>query len=219
MQSMIFRPKLLNWKEWDSSSRYSSINVEKISQDKKGREGGFNPDFRKKETAKCILCEENSHKAVKCKKFKTSKARQEALESKGRCAKCARKGHRAKDCTEKPECYCCKKTGHTAITCFETIKALSQGGSGIKEPPPWTRRNARMNIRSYEDPERLLMVAKAIIKEPKTGKLYSLDMLMDSGAEDSFIKREIAEDLELPVIRDNIHMTVTGAGVKKFSRL
>ncbi|EPB67551.1 hypothetical protein ANCCEY_13358 [Ancylostoma ceylanicum] len=66
-----------------------------------------------------------------------------------------------------------------------------------------TRNNSEedWDSRSCLQADVFLLTGKARIKHAKTGKLQEVQVLLDTGADKSFVEKELADELELPILR------------------
>ncbi|KAK6023689.1 zinc knuckle [Ostertagia ostertagi] len=169
---------------------------------------------RKRRTTFCFYCDSQEHWSTECTKIANPKARLEYLKKANRCIGCGGKNHVFAECKGKG-CMKCGKKHHTS-TCFQTKQTtegtpLPKPSNNKKEGSKKTPR-AQQNCAFYEDdtltedeaPNLTVMKIENTTKgtlhtvHPRTRRPLRLHVLLDTGADRTFIDADLAKELELP---------------------
>ncbi|XP_069360031.1 uncharacterized protein [Maniola hyperantus] len=186
------------------SKRPTSKEMSTKKQDKnrglfQGRQRSFRKQFKrkweepvgnqerqheKKRKLHCIFCQEN-HFNDQCKAFTTLRERKNKLIN--RCYACLRIGHTVKTCVRKPKCAHCNEIGsHNRALCPRTLS---------KEIEP-TNTLMQLNAKGTT----ILQTAVVNAKSEKEGHVETkCRILLDSGSQRTYITREVAKQLNLPI--------------------
>ena len=92
-----------------------------------------NGQLPKNSKIECVYCNEH-HYSASCEKIVSLEARKKVLGDAGRCFNCLRKGHNAKDCTNKRKCRHCQGKHHQSI-CAQNKKVEDPLPTEEKEKP------------------------------------------------------------------------------------
>uniref|UniRef100_A0A7I4XW91 Integrase catalytic domain-containing protein n=1 Tax=Haemonchus contortus TaxID=6289 RepID=A0A7I4XW91_HAECO len=173
----------------------------------------------------CMYCHDE-HPSFTCTAYPTPQARSSYLRQKQLCLLCASPTHKTSECKRRP-CFNCKGLHHTSC-CYKqnsskpreqipkkadnpavptrssdkTSKSSKSSGENI------SKNNAMMQMTTTIQAKELfrpsLPVGEITVIHPGTRKLMQLDVPLDSGAELSFINKSLAEELSLPVIKEEL---------------
>uniref|UniRef100_A0A146LXE2 Pro-Pol polyprotein n=1 Tax=Lygus hesperus TaxID=30085 RepID=A0A146LXE2_LYGHE len=129
----------------------------------------------------CIFCR-GEHIHENCYRFKTLEERKTQL--KGRCFRCLREGHSAKECQDTSiTCvHCGKQAHHNRCLC---PKICAKGGT--------------VALFSHLDVDTLLQTAVVSIQDCK-GDMVSARLLFDSGSQRSYVHSTLQKKLNLPTL-------------------
>ena len=135
----------------------------------------------------CPLCQE-AHYAYSCKLFKEKPVsqRMEYVAAQSLCSKCLKFGHSSDMCRNPRTCSVCKGDHNTLLHQNSSPPVVSGTVNNISDTSP---------VNSLRN-NKLLMTCQALIVGKK-GKSMPVRMLLDSGADISYITSQIAKHLEL----------------------
>ena len=144
----------------------------------------------------CFFCDETGHFAKACTKVPTLAERRKILIKKGRCEICMRANHNTKNCdSPTPTCRQCNKGNHHQALCPELTEESHQ--------PP-------RSLKTRDEESHLCKTASVVITTPQ--RKYE-GLLVDGGSNRTFIKRQVAEALDLEVVgEEELLVAVFGQG-------
>ena len=180
------------------------------------------------EDPQCIFCDRKNHKATECrtvKKFSWDQIK-DKVQKNGVCYKCLNSGHIAKDC--RATCATCGR-GHHSIICrpreqqHQTATIQPQANDNTRnqrdaqqdqdEPSPTGSLSCM--TQSTQD----IIMQTASIKAAGQKKTLTCNVLFDSGSNQTYIKREIADKLGCKTIKTIQHqVTVFGGNKSQFTQ-
>ena len=153
----------------------------------------------------CAFCKDKSHKSMDCEIIQSPEKRLQIVKRDHLCFNCLRE-HKVNDCKSKFRCRNCKRKHHTAL-CNPNYKE----GSQRQEP----RQDTRNQNPSRETPPKPATQTQVTYTNTgcktfnnvalKTAKTYAttgtsrvnVNILLDEGAQRSFVTQGVAERLEL----------------------
>jgi hypothetical protein len=166
----------------------------------------------------CRFCDKEGHFMSDCKKFATVEARTGRIRELGRCLRCMRTGHMAKDCTTpvKP-CYHCKSS-HLQILCKQKFPSSSKPSSGgSKSAVVNAPENSSTEvvdqcgasiIRSKfgnKPTARIMMCKKLSAFNPNdTRQTKEALVFLDSGSHRSFVSKKLSRLLKLKTNNEEV---------------
>jgi len=143
-------------------------------------------------TVSCYLCKEN-HRVADCGKFRgmSTTERLEFAKANRLCFACLVKGHPAKDCRSKQQCDVsgCTRTHHAMLH----VEPQVVGGA----------------LPELDDRGSVLPVIRARFRAPN-GRYKEGNILIDSGAGATLVRREFAKSLGLQGKRETLEISVVG---------
>ncbi|XP_047988455.1 uncharacterized protein LOC125228051 [Leguminivora glycinivorella] len=158
----------------------------------------------------CVWCEKASHSSFEC--YKANKmsyeARKEVLNKKGACLICLKPGHNAKKCKNFTKCLFCSKR-HSVLMCPD-IKTSSQI-ENVKNSNVGTS-NLSNNVTQYKASTTLLQTFMANIVSDN--KCIQVRCFIDSGAQKTYLRRDIIESLGLKPIGNEIVSNCLFGGIE-----
>ncbi|KAK5967135.1 hypothetical protein GCK32_021621 [Trichostrongylus colubriformis] len=174
----------------------------------------------------CIYCNTMDHSSQRCTKVATIKERTQFLLKNGRCLNCTRSNHFLKDCTKKECNMCAGKKHHSSICPKRQNKGNDQQNTDHSQPAnkskrtkqdtgkPSPRQNyivsmdqqdlegsatSTLHISNVKNTnEVLLLTGTAKVHDKRTKMLKEVEILLDTGADRSFILNQLADELKLP---------------------
>ena len=151
----------------------------------------------------CFFCDETDHFAIACTKVSTLAERRKIFGKKGRCEICMRANHNTETRdSPTPTCRQCNKGNHHQALCPELTEESHQ--------PPRSLKMVTIQVASTRDEEsHLCKTASVVITMPKSK--YEGLLLVDGGRSKTFIKRQVAEALDLEVVGEEV-VAVYGRG-------
>ena len=156
----------------------------------------------------CYFCH-GEHVSIDCTEVTDPQTRQEILKRTGRCYKCLRTGHPAKNCNKR----CQKWSGsHHQAICFKG-----------KEPPTAppakaeTKSESTLAAKSTGDVKVMLQTAKAVMFGEDKSKGVMVNVLLDGGSQRSYVTEELVKKLSLDVNRIE-NLTSNTFGTDKFKK-
>ncbi|KAK6018866.1 zinc knuckle, partial [Ostertagia ostertagi] len=174
----------------------------------------------------CFYCESKEHWSTDCTKITAPKARLEHLKKSNRCIGCGSKGHSFAECKARGCMHCGKK--HHTSTCFKssaTHEASKAQTPNWKKEEKQKSSKARQNLTLCEEEDthtdndntdnftvmkvedashrtqqgEIFLLSGALrTLHPRTKKFVKVSVLLDTGADRSFIDERLAKKLQLP---------------------
>ena len=220
----------------ESSSRQNKLSRDqsyrKKTDSKKSQPYEKYSDSRKRNANfVCVFCEEQ-HSPNECRNVIDHKNRDEIVKRKRLCFNCLGR-HLVSNCTSRNRCRACHKKHHTSIcpTDSETASAPGVNSSTLNtnavpfEPSNETRVNSRStasdsafstisqsaSLHSQSQQRHSVLLKTAVSKVKFEENCVDANILMDEGAQRSFITRSLADQLQLKTDEtDTIHLTAFG---------
>uniref|UniRef100_A0A7I5E549 CCHC-type domain-containing protein n=1 Tax=Haemonchus contortus TaxID=6289 RepID=A0A7I5E549_HAECO len=173
----------------------------------------------------CFYCGKSGHQPVNCNEATSLKQRLQIIKTQKLCRNCGRKDHIAANCTG-GTCRLCRESGHHTSICEklnllpsdetpipktnasirattnpQTIKSSTAKNltstSALEHPKP-------QDIPSLENSqypsEVQVLVGQARVLNPTTAELEEIYVMLDTGADRSFITDDLADRLQLKVV-------------------
>ncbi|XP_061711417.1 uncharacterized protein LOC133524815 [Cydia pomonella] len=163
----------------------------------------------------CVWCEKASHSSFEC--YKANKmsyeARKEMLNKKGACLICLKTGHNAKRCKNFTKCLFCSKC-HSVLMCPD-IKMSSQNET--EKTSNVETSNLNNNVTQYKASTTLLQTFMANIMTDK--KCIRVRCFIDSGAQKTYLRRDIIENLDLKPVGKEIVSNCLFGGIETKTEL
>ncbi|KAL0861187.1 hypothetical protein ABMA27_009669 [Loxostege sticticalis] len=160
----------------------------------------------------CIWCDKDSHSATECHKAAkmTLQSRKEHLQNKKACNICFKTNHQTKKCKSFPKCLFCKKR-HFTIMCPE-LANRSDVSDNNRQP------EASSNLSCQTVTTTLLQTF--VVKIVHGKKEFCIRALIDTGAQRSYIKKDLVQKLGLkPASKEFLsHCLFGGLETKKEER-
>ncbi|XP_071127721.1 uncharacterized protein [Mytilus edulis] len=144
---------------------------------------------KKINTKQCAFCHEIGHTPVNCTKVTTANARMNIVKSERLCFNCLGH-HKLADCKSKSNCRNCNKRHHTSI-CSNDEKSEKSS----KPPANETENTVLHSSLTQRTTNVLLKTAVATVSSRKQSA--EANILLDEGAQRSFITETLAEKLDL----------------------
>jgi len=172
----------------------------------------------------CPYCK-GGHSAIKCVTVKDSTSKKAIITKAGLCYNCLSSSHRSADCPSKFRCRHCGGKHHTTI-CEKSDKQQnipSAPSPGNKESP--SPGNTSESVHATFTPTQMgyeyPILLKTAVSQVKVGNLSrDANILLDEGAQRSFITKDLADDLGAkPVSTQNISMSSFGSTEHSLRRL
>ena len=130
----------------------------------------------------CYFCN-GEHLSIECTEVKDPQKRQEILKKAGRCYRCMRTGHPAKNCNKR--CRKCSGSHHQAI-CFKGKETPTATPAKSETPSEST-----LTAKSTGDVKVMLQTAKAFAFGEDKSKGVMVNVLLDGGSQISYVIRFI----------------------------
>lgn len=150
--------------------------------------------------SECPVCK-GPHSIYKCDTFKslTTAARAEQVKELNRCTRCL--GGHSNECKSKFSCKECNmKNHHTLLHVSKTEK--------IKQPTSQNSSNMVANLLAPTAKNHRTLLGTAIVAiKDADGEYQHIRAILDSGAMSSFITKDCAQRLRLPVLTDRTSIT------------
>ena len=170
----------------------------------------------------CVFCNKD-HFSDECKTMADVGSRRIAASKGGRCFKCLRKGHMARDCQRTKACLHCGKEGHHSALCLRREKAMNSKREthqllndnpvehGEEEPQMVNELEVSTgNLTSTDvvlegmltqqesnDDHIVMAMFPAQAVNPETGESVMINVYLDSGAKTTCIDAQAAKQLHL----------------------
>ena len=139
----------------------------------------------------CEFCG-SQHPAHNCRTYQTREARIQRVKGTGRCFKCLAHGHRATECSQGKDIVCklCRKMGHHAAFC--DTQWDSQASSHDFKKRNETAKNVGM-VLSVNNQGGSVALPTALVKIKKGSRFTRTRALLDQGAQQTFICKDVAK--------------------------
>ena len=191
--------------EIEARERLNPVNDEKERHPQYSASSLFaNSDKYKKDkkTKKnlCIFCDSNKHNLAKCNLVTDVNVRKNILKNKGRCFKCTKTNHVAKECKSNIKCFECGKDHHAAVCMPVTTDPQV----------PVVEDETNVTI-STTNKISLLQTAIAEVFNVQENKSMTLRVLFDSGSQLSYITPSARKLLNLKTF-DKQNLTIKTFG-------
>uniref|UniRef100_A0A1I7TP05 Integrase catalytic domain-containing protein n=1 Tax=Caenorhabditis tropicalis TaxID=1561998 RepID=A0A1I7TP05_9PELO len=144
----------------------------------------------KKKKKRCVYCKEDGHWGHECETHSSHQARLEILKKEDRCVQCTKKGHMKDECKMKP-CFNCKKAHHSSL-CLTGKKPEKKEAKGSGEQKAVAITTANINL-----PNGFIPTIQAEAFNPKKMIWEPISMMLDSGADTTYITKELRKKWEL----------------------
>ena len=146
----------------------------------------------------CTYCK-GQHPSAKCAVVTDISARKQILREKGKCFRCLRSNHLARECTSKA-CYRCGKQHHPSIcTALENRQTPSQGvsvnsgGENQRETTTSLLTNSKNGV--------LLQTARANVSRANDEtRTRNTRIIFDSCSQKTYVSEKLQKSLNLPVV-------------------
>lgn len=154
-------------------------------------------------TKSCAYCHETEHTPVNCTKVTTTNARTEIVKRERLCFNCLGH-HKLADCKSKSSCRNCHKRHHTSI--------CSKEENSEESSKPQTKETGKTVLHSSLAHRSSNVVLKTAVANVSSGKQTTeANILLDEGAQRSFITETLADKLDLVTSGDEIvHLSAFG---------
>ena len=146
------------------------------------------------------------YKNHECNLITDPRSRKAILRAKSKCFVCLRGNHRMNECQSKLVCFRCKQRHHVSI-CEQDDRNTQNNSNDLHEANENAENSAQnvsrssVNFCNAENNVILLKRAKALISSKNNNREEKICILFDTGAQSSFIGKEISEKLNLPIVR------------------
>ena len=182
--------------------------------------------------AVCVFCKRANHQSSECKRVVGADKRLDFLRKESRCFICTGKSHRASECKSRAKCGVCHDRRHHTSLCYKSKGGLTPtktggGGSGASSVVSGGAMGGASggasggDVKSGDGPTIcgvtntrtpvLLQTAKTIAAD-MSGTTHAIARVMlDTGAQKSYIERDLAKKLKLE-IHEKCAMVVSGFG-------
>ena len=181
-------------------------------------------NVRSKTMRACVFCNKD-HFSDKCKTMADVGSRRIAASKGGRCFKCLRKGHMARDCQRTKACFHCGKEGHHSALCLrreepmnskrETHQLLNDNAVEYGDHEEETQMVNELEVsmgnltstdvvmegmltqQESNDDHIVMAMFPAQAVNPETGESVVINVYLDSGAKRTCIDAQAAKQLNL----------------------
>lgn len=190
------KPKPKQFKPSDDGQKFASATALQTNVNYRQNQG------QNRASIYCIFCESENHSTTNCFKHSIEDKKKLILEQQ-RCYICVKRGHLASNCLSRyKNCKICNGRHNVAI-CHKN-RSNQKSGDTRKEPHKEQERGvSTLSVTSpqIELGSVLLQTVKATAQNPeKIGKELGVRILLDGGAQATFIREEVAQKLELPIV-------------------
>ncbi|KAF1764567.1 hypothetical protein GCK72_004516 [Caenorhabditis remanei] len=201
-----------------------------------------NNRFQEKKARKCLICNRENHYMSQCRTMPNPIDRTKFLEKEDRCGQCLRKGHKTSNCPGRI-CNKCNKPGHHFGNCPNNDSTSHQKKTEKKDKQKPTQGrtmaasiNAECNHESQDSNEEdtkdkktaaattrpsgdtttSIPTIQAEAYNPHNSKWERISLMIDTGADLTFISEKIANTWKLPIIKkDKFSLTTFKSGEQK----
>lgn len=179
-------------------------------------------DFQRKPIS-CQLCSKEGHKAVDCNTYKTLEARKKRVSEEKLCGSCLSNRHKTEACQSLWSCRVCEeKTHHTALhpNKAQLQNVVTAGGdsspeSALEDEEDEPRIGYPLHLvqstkkSSEEDGIKQTRHSKmlgfpGLLRSPDGTKWTKGGVYIDGGGAESFIRSDLAKELSLPVLKEEM---------------
>ncbi|EGT42266.1 hypothetical protein CAEBREN_31338 [Caenorhabditis brenneri] len=176
----------------------------------------------------CFACKLETHWSSDCPTFPDPKQRTALLIADDRCTQCGRKGHLTNQC-RKPACKVCQQPGHLRSNCPERTSSpkVAENGnnnSNSKKPTDGAKTNngkpqtvavvtrkeeadsefirttAFQGSEGFKEEIAIIPTVKVKALNPRTQQWQDVSLMLDTGADTSYITAQLQEDWDLPIL-------------------
>jgi len=164
----------------------------------------------------CIICKENWHSILSCKKFHSATVEQRInwLHNWKGCRNCLSSNHTVLDCTSKWHCRFCQLRHHSLLHKHNSSYSNTQSSESKNTSEPNNLGGATsLNTTSRSESLVLLGTAWAHIQDCR-GVFRPVRMVIDSGSQFSFITHKFVKKLGLK--HERCHHAISGIGQSIF---
>ena len=189
------------WQPYQPKSQQGKPNTYRQTQSSVEVKGSQGPRYP------CIYCGQNDHQSADCAIVSTEVDRLTKLKNQGRCVKCCREGHTAKNCTTKLNpCYRCQQNHHTWRHPYQTVTASSS--------------QITTNSLGSHSANKLNSVAlpTALVTVKRGKRSQRVRAFFDQGSQRTFISQKLVDQLNITVI-GQVELELAGFNMTKPKRL
>ena len=170
----------------------------------------------------CPFCKE-AHNATDCIKVTDKGKRKEIIQRQRLCFNCLKPRHSVRECTAKGRCKICRKKHHTSLCTHTSAEQIQTNvpttppGSSHSEAPIKDNKQTENEVKATLTPSGgpiLLKTATAIIKSPTSKQMATVNILLDEGAQRTFITERAADQLNIHISdrkTENVNLATFGA--------
>ena len=144
---------------------------------------------------KCCFCDQN-HYADKCNVVTDLTTRREIIRNNKLCFRCLIPNHSIKNCRSHKKCYKCNSSKHHTAICDD--------GERRNDFEEKDKEEAASLLANNKDVSVLLQTAKATITDTIEKKHKNIRILLDPGSQRSYIKDDLARNLNLKPISNKL---------------
>ncbi|WKX95310.1 hypothetical protein Q1695_012062 [Nippostrongylus brasiliensis] len=193
-----------------------------VKSDGQANASGYDGPLSRQRGFVCFYCSKPGHPPKSCTEDPTREKRLAVMKKNNLCQNCGNDDHATPQC-KKGSCRRCKEFGHHTSICHELDSTTPQSPStrtSNNKPRPSTATSANVHatsanhrepqIDSYPQTEKdnrsfemLVLVGEAKVLNPTTQTLEAVHVLLDTGADRSFITQSLADRLRLK----EVHVT------------
>ncbi|KAK5982288.1 hypothetical protein GCK32_016815, partial [Trichostrongylus colubriformis] len=192
-------------------------NQRKESEQKYRKESSEARTTQKFRGEPCFYCEKWGHKPRNCMEVPTVERRIQTMRTKKLCNNCGGKDHRTEACS-RGACRVCKEVGHHTSICKKLVslsdsaRTPAPARTSKKTPTTSPKTQAKVNTVTCEQPQQQvteavfhvsnaenvhILVGQAQVLNPTTQALEPVHVMLDTGADRSFITDGLATRLKL----------------------
>ena len=163
----------------------------------------------------CILCDKSNvkskdHPIFRCPQFKTPYDKVEKLQNLGGCIKCGSVGHEAKECKFqfKRKCYHCSMWHFDFLCLSGKSPQNSNSKASSSEKVKSTRNETSNSVAVLPSMTSKTILPTFSFKVENCNKVFR--GMKDNCSQSTFIKEDIAVNLNLRVVQDNVSLLING---------
>ncbi|CAO4379232.1 unnamed protein product [Caenorhabditis nigoni] len=170
----------------------------------------------------CYFCKKEDHRSANCRTISNLKERSSILEKDGRCLKCMQKGHKKDACKSTRKCFICNSPDHNTVLCNQSKdRQKTEAKDKSHHPPPQKTKtqaaavaqrgreecddayhfvSSKVNIASTEEggQETFIPTIQAMAFNPRGDSWSPVCLMVDTGANQSYVRDQLVEDWSLP---------------------